>query len=1012
MIKPIAERKCPICQTINSININTASGTLRCTYCDYCEILKLEHSSESIQSGASFNTNAFSGLWADTLLRIIHPNTTPKIMSIEDQNHEPYISIFADHKTDINEGIQERYAAVLNNLLPNGTLIIQIPLPYDESSEPNNEQATINMFEEAFGYHLIGRKIISEEVCPYFIGIVVRETSRVPALRKLAERVLDANGTPVTQDEKLVRFQLHVLITGTDRKEDLRLIAELEALDCSDVALNRLSDLWIRKSKKVDLLQKFAARLRSQLAITKQELRSARLDFAALANDAALNTIELTNEIGRLKSPRLPENGPDTIIFPSSTTRNNSSSQDSHPASITDTSIFNIDFSQNSDLLPNTGHRFPVSDNVANPWPKERPLVSIIITSFNYGHFVDDAIKSALSQTFKSVEVIVVEGGSSDLKSRLHVAAEDRSRVRVLMQGAANRAGANRNFGTSQALGKYICCLDADDKIQPTYIEKAIFFLEQCGFDIVSSGMTCFGNESFSYHVRERLNLEDLMAANHILTCAVFRKESWRKAGGFRDSNTSTVGHVHEDWSFWVRLAALGAKIYNMGGDELLLYRVHGKSLSRGENVLRLNQQQALIAQINADVITDEAKDFSRWNNGSLPMATEALTPESYNSGPKKYPSTRSYSILIAMPYLVLGGAERLLSSIVKYLVDRGWHIVIITSLNPAQDLGDTTSWFEDYTSHIYKLPKFIPTEYWAKFLEFLIKGHDVDLIWVIGSSFVYDNLRSIRRNFPDIRVVDLLFNTVGHTENNRRRRSEIDLILVESNAVKRWLLARGESDHRVQVIESGVDTALLSPSLRSEQLRSNINQGSNDLIVAFCGRWSSEKAPLAYIEIARRANPEWPLRFVMTGAGQMEPEIKNAIAAAGFEPGRFQLFGEVEDVWSMVASADLLIIPSVLDGRPIVALEALSCGTPILASSVGGLPALIELGQTGWLCPPGDITAFVDRLSEVVRQPDILTSMRSNARLYAERHLNLNHMCNIYENALIRLVDSKSQNR
>ncbi len=147
---------------------------------------------------------------------------------------------------------------------------------------------------------------------------------------------------------------------------------------------------------------------------------------------------------------------------------------------------------------------FPV---IENPWPTNRPLVSVIITSFNYGEFVEDAVNSVLNQTFKNLEVIVIEGGSTDDASRLRVANLDRSRVRVLMQGKGQLAGANRNCGISYAQGKYVCCLDADDTLRSTYIEKAIFLLERHNYDLVSSAQECFGEDTAIYHLEQRPDL-------------------------------------------------------------------------------------------------------------------------------------------------------------------------------------------------------------------------------------------------------------------------------------------------------------------------------------------------------------------------------------------------------------------------------------------------------------------------------------------------------------------------
>ena len=70
--------------------------------------------------------------------------------------------------------------------------------------------------------------------------------------------------------------------------------------------------------------------------------------------------------------------------------------------------------------------------------PEDWPLVSVVVTSFNYGQFVLDAVDSVLAQTFKDLEVIVVEGGSPIAASRFAVAGLQRPRCRVLMQGGTS----------------------------------------------------------------------------------------------------------------------------------------------------------------------------------------------------------------------------------------------------------------------------------------------------------------------------------------------------------------------------------------------------------------------------------------------------------------------------------------------------------------------------------------------------------------------------------------------
>jgi len=321
----------------------------------------------------------------------------------------------------------------------------------------------------------------------------------------------------------------------------------------------------------------------------------------------------------------------------------------------------------------------------------------------------------------------------------------------------------------------------------------------------------------------------------------------------------------------------------------------------------------------------------------------------------------------------------------------------------------DTTSWFESATSEIYHLPRFLAAERWQDFVRYLVASRGVDVLWIAGSAFIYDMLPILRVEFPAMRVADLLFNTIGHTANNRKYGRLIDMTFVENLEVLQFLRNAGEAEERIALVPSGVDLQTYRPGPRDGDVVEAVGAAPDELIVGFSGRWSEEKDPLAFVEIARRS-VHLPVRFVMTGTGAMRRDIETALSHAALPTGLFHLIGEVENVVPWLRTYDLLVLPSRLDGRPVVVLEALALGVPVLASRVGALPELIEDGINGFLHNSGDVDAFVGSLDRLAHDRDLLARLKTAARAYAEHNLDARTMMIRYEEHLRRLAQHDEQ--
>jgi glycosyltransferase involved in cell wall biosynthesis len=189
-----------------------------------------------------------------------------------------------------------------------------------------------------------------------------------------------------------------------------------------------------------------------------------------------------------------------------------------------------------------------------------RKLASIVIPCHNHGRYLNEAIESALTQTYRPIEVIVVDDGSTDNS------AEVAGRYPVTLVTQKNQgAGAALNHGIRVARGQYLVRLDADDKLHPAFVERCIQVLEEHAEPaFVYTWVILFGARDGIF-LSKPYDLCRLKLGNYIPGAAVIRREAIRAVGGFDTSLTWL-----EDWDLWLSLAE--KSLFGRLLPELLLY--------------------------------------------------------------------------------------------------------------------------------------------------------------------------------------------------------------------------------------------------------------------------------------------------------------------------------------------------------------------------------------------------------------------------------------------------------
>lgn len=179
------------------------------------------------------------------------------------------------------------------------------------------------------------------------------------------------------------------------------------------------------------------------------------------------------------------------------------------------------------------------------------PLISIVIPFYRLPQFVEDTVISCINQTYKTIEIIVVDDCSSESESTeiLKKLSTNYPRVKFLTHLERQGSAETRNTGIEAAKGKYAICLDADDKLAPTYVEKCLdLFKKDSRLGFVTSWMQVFGN---SYHIIKTPQFDPpkLLAMDAFSSATMFLRQGWTEVGKF-DKNIGS----YVDWDFWISL--------------------------------------------------------------------------------------------------------------------------------------------------------------------------------------------------------------------------------------------------------------------------------------------------------------------------------------------------------------------------------------------------------------------------------------------------------------------------
>jgi glycosyltransferase involved in cell wall biosynthesis len=609
------------------------------------------------------------------------------------------------------------------------------------------------------------------------------------------------------------------------------------------------------------------------------------------------------------------------------------------------------------------------------------PMVSVVIPYYNAADTIDETLESLRYQTFKDVEVIIVNDGSTDDVSNQKFDQLQPRGLTMKLQSQDNQGVAvARNNGIKEARGKYLMCLDSDDKLAETFIEKAVIYLEtHPNCDLVNYYADFFGVES-RIETKIEYDPQVLFENNMVITAAMYRIEAWSAVGGYK----ANIGY--EDWEYWINLARHGYWGKTIP-EALFKYRTSVKSrytedkMVQGDNIRRIHLLHPNYKKAIRRLITKK-----RYNIKTLERSSSYVNLKNANLYNKH--ANQRPNVLLALPWMTFGGAETLIYNFCSELKAK-YNISFITGLKSENEW----EWkFSEISPYIYHLANIFEDDMmYMDFISNYITTRNIEVLHIVHTSFMFPLLQGLKELHPNLKIIVTLFNDrAEHFNLAIDSYRYIDVFSTDNNLVAKHYKKALKQNHKPVVrIANGIDCySNYNPKLYDrEKQRRLLGLESDEKAVFFIGRLSEEKNPDIFIEVAKRfiekGQRNLKVKFFVIGDGIMRDMVEKKIRHINSE--RIIYLGYQAKIAPFLCSADIFVLPSSVEGFPLSILEAMAMNVAVISSRVGAVPDIIEDGKNGMIVTPGSTTEIEERIETLLNDDMLLNRIKMESRLAVE---------------------------
>jgi len=225
---------------------------------------------------------------------------------------------------------------------------------------------------------------------------------------------------------------------------------------------------------------------------------------------------------------------------------------------------------------------------------------------------------------------------------------------------------------------------------------------------------------------------------------------------------------------------------------------------------------------------------------------------------------------------------------------------------------------------------------------------------------------------------------------------NQSDGVTAVSNYLRRETQSHFDVDRDIEVIPNFIDTERFR-RLNKEHFKRALCPNGEKVLVHVSNFRPVKNAQDVVKVFHRLREEDLPVKLLLVGDGPDRMPTEHLARQLGvYEDVRF--LGKQEPVEEILSIADVFLMPSGSETFGLAGLEAMACSVPVVCSDIGGLPELVTEGESGFLCPLGDVDALTDRTRRLLTDEDLHARMAEAARARAVDAFDIKHIIPHYE--------------